>query len=500
MDFTRGAWPNLEPGTPYVHGYHIEAIADHLEAMTQGEILRLAINIPPRHGKSLLVAVCWPAWVWQMRPWFKWMFASYSLDLAKRDGLKTYELIQSPWYQERWGDRFRITKATEDLYRTSERGHRVLASPDARGLGEGGDCVAADDPHNTRETESEAVRGGTLRWWAESMGTRLNDLKTGLRLIIMQRLHENDLSGYVLKEMGYEHLCLPLEFEPSRLVPLRADKTPNPFYIPPTSIGFTDWRSREGELLWPEKNGPAEVETLKRDLGHSAFAIAGQLQQRPAPRGGGMFKRENFKIIDALPEGTKLVRRVRRWDFASTDPKKQLSTTDPDWTRGGLFAMDQEARFYVLHMTGIRADPGDVEKLVRAMAEVDGRGVPIHIAQDPGQAGKFQVNYYRRMLAGYSVNPPMRQGGKGKKRDINIESGSKSVRAEPLASYSEAGMVYVLRGDWNNAYIDEMCGFPTAAHDDQVDVSSGAFLILTQDPPGLTETMKHAGYFDRHSR
>ena len=238
-DYIRQAWHVVEPATEFVPNWHIDAIADHLEAVTRGEILRLLINIAPRSIKSLSVSVFWPTQVWTFNPAFRWLFGSYAQGLSTRDSVKSRRIIDSPWYQERWGGKFQLTTDQNQKmrYENDRTGYRISTSVDGSATGEGGDAVVCDDPHNIREAHSEKSREAVIDWWDQVMSTRLNDPKTGRRVIIMQRVHENDLSGHVLKDKGYVHLCLPTEFDPKRRCS--------------TSTGWSDPRTQPGGLTEP---------------------------------------------------------------------------------------------------------------------------------------------------------------------------------------------------------------------------------------------------------
>ncbi len=274
-EFVEQAWHVLEPSTAFVPGMHVDAICDHLQAVTEGRIRDLIINVPPGHAKSLLTAVFWPAWVWIDKPQTRWVFSAYRADLAMRDSVKCRTLIESEWYQSRWGDRFglRDDENQKQRWANDRTGYRVIASVGA-GTGERGDVVVIDDPTSVDQAESDTERKTANEWWTGTMSTRLNDLRTGHRVVIMQRLHEDDLTGN-LEGRGYELLMLPQEFEPDRACV--------------TSIGWRDPRTEPGELLWPVKNGAAEIARMKVDLG--SYRYAGQYQQRPSPAGGGIFKR-----------------------------------------------------------------------------------------------------------------------------------------------------------------------------------------------------------------
>jgi hypothetical protein len=214
-EFVKQAWPILEQGTQFVGGIHIDAICAHLEAVMEGRIQNLIINVPPGHAKSLLTAVFWPAWAWIHHPESRWLFSSYREPLAIRDSVKCRRLIESEWYQQRWGDRYHMVDDQNQKHRfeNDRTGYRVVV-PMSGGTGERGDYVVVDDPHSVEQAESDAARISTIDWWNGTMSTRLNDLSRGHKVVIRQRLHESDLTGDLLTRGGYELLCLPAEFEP----------------------------------------------------------------------------------------------------------------------------------------------------------------------------------------------------------------------------------------------------------------------------------------------
>jgi hypothetical protein len=269
-EFVVQAWPVLEPDTTFVDGIHVQAICDHLQAITEGRIRNLIINVPPGHAKSLLTAVFWPAWVWTSYPETRWLFSSYREPLATRDSVKCRRLIESEWYQERWGSQYQLSgdQNQKNRFENTATGYRIVV-PMSAGTGERGDYVVVDDPHSVDQAESEGERRRVIEWWNGSMSTRLNDFATGHQIVIQQRLHEADLTGDLLQRGGYELLCLPAEFEPERKCC--------------TSIGWSDPRREVGELLWPQKVTAEDLASLKVTLG--SYRYAGQYQQRPAGRG-----------------------------------------------------------------------------------------------------------------------------------------------------------------------------------------------------------------------
>lgn len=306
--FCKSAWHVLEPATELSWGWHLDAIAEHLTAVTNGQIRNLCINIGPGHAKSLMTCVMWPCWEWLTKPEGRWLFASYAASLSIRDSLKCRRLIESDWYQERFGGAFRagrdefyeldgegvwqpvhgdpVFELTSDQnakvkFENDKTGYRIATSVSGTVTGERGSRVVVDDPHNVKDRESDKKRAAALIWWDEAMSTRLNDARKDAKVIIQQRVHEKDLTGHVLAQGGYEHLCLPTEYEPSRKCV--------------TSIGWEDPRTVEGELLFPDRFGPNEVKEAKLRLGPIGFA--GQHQQAPAPASGARFQKAWFRYF-----------------------------------------------------------------------------------------------------------------------------------------------------------------------------------------------------------
>jgi predicted phage terminase large subunit-like protein len=450
-DFTRIGWRYIDPAD-YLGNWHIDAMSEHLEAVADGHIRRLIINIPPRHMKSLMVSVSFPAWIWAQQkrspltgPGIGFLSTSYAQNLSVRDNVKCRRLIDSPWYQRGWGDRFALTsdQNTKIRFENDKGGYRIASSVDGTATGDGGHIVTIDDPISAREALSPTVRAAANDWFDNTMSTRLNDPKTGAYIIIMQRLHEDDLVGHVLAKAGQEDaedwtvLCLPARYERDH-----------------PRVYAADPRKTDGELLWKERIGEPQLRSVEASLG--SYGAAGQLQQRPAPREGGMLKRSWFKVIPAAPARLE---RVRAWDLAATVAEPG---TDPDWTAGVKMGKDAEGYFYILDCNRFRESPAIVERTIKNTASQDGRMCRIRVPQDPGQAGKSQAKALVRMLSGYPVKAVQ-------------PTGSKEARATPFAAQAEAGNVFVVEGEWNGAFFDEVEVFPFGKHDDQVDAAADAF-------------------------
>ncbi len=438
VGFVREAWHVLEPSQPYVHGWHVDALCDHLEAVSAGDINRLLINVPPGTMKSLLTSVLWPAWEWTRNPALRYLTTSYAEKYVKRDSRRMRDLVTSEWYTSLWPE-VKLIRAGEASFANSKTGFREGMAFGSL-TGGRGDRVIIDDPHSTETAESDAERENTTRIFREAVPTRLNNPATSAIVVIMQRLHEKDVSGQIMSlGLGYQHLMLPMEFEPERRCH--------------TSIGFDDPRTYEGELLFPERFPKEVVERDKVPMG--AYAVAGQFQQRPTPREGGLFKRHWFegKFIRQAPPG---VRWVRHWDLAATKSKTAA------WTAGVKLGRAPDGSYVVGGVVRTRDEGHRVRALIKATAEMDGRDVEISLPQDPGQAGKVQARDFVSMLAGWRVK-------------AEPETGDKVTRAEPFSSQCEAGNVFIVEGTWNADYLDELCLFPGGSFKDQVDATSGAF-------------------------
>lgn len=453
--FVREAWGVLEPAQPYIHGWHIDAMCEHLEAVTRGQITRLLVNVPPGTMKSLVHSVLWPAWEWGPMGLasMRYLTTSYAEKFVKRDSRRMRDLVQSEWYRSLWPE-IELVRAGEMSFANTKTGNREGMAFQSLTAGRG-DRVIIDDPHSTETAESEADRDTTTRIFRESVTTRLNDPAKSAIVVVMQRLHQKDVSGLILDlGLGYDHLMLPMEFEPARRCS--------------TSIGFRDPRTSESELLFPERFPRAVVERDKTILG--SYAAAGQFQQRPAPREGGQFKRGWFEVVEAAPSRA---RRVRRWDFAGSEP---TPGTDPDWTVG-LKMAEAEGIYYIEHIVRDRVSEAGVAKLLKSTGMADGRQVPIRIPQDPGSAGKSYALSLIRHMTGWDIKAAR-------------ETGSKEVRAKGIEAQAEAGNVKLVNGPWVEAFLDEVSMFPNAAHDDQVDAMSGAFEELLA---GSTYTLAGVG-------
>ena len=313
--FVRYFWHVLEPETPFVDGWPLWSICEHLEACAYGDVSRLLINVPPGFCKSLMTNVFFPAWIWGplKQPHKRFLSFSYSASLTERDNDKFRTLITSAFYQELYGPlRTRLKTVSYQVEEQDEQGGVVLrnkttikvmntrtgwklaSSVGGVGTGERADFVCIDDPHNVTEAESEKERGKAVQWFRESVSSRFNDLDTGVLMVILQRVHADDVSGVALSpDFDYCHLMIPWEFDPTRAFDDDGNLVKN-------QIGWFDPRADEndpnandGEPAWVDRFSEGAIDRLKKELG--PYGWASQFQQSPVPRGGGLFKRHWWK-------------------------------------------------------------------------------------------------------------------------------------------------------------------------------------------------------------
>lgn len=437
-EYVKQAWHVLEPSQPYIHGWHIDAVCEHLEAVTNGDINRLLINIIPGGMKSLLVNVFWPCWEWTCKgkPETRIISASHEQSLAVRDTLKMRRLITSDWSQNKWPIKLMGDQNQKTSFENDSTGFRQACAVSSM-TGRRGDRVLWDDPLSVEGALSDVHRATSLRVFQETLPTRLNSPKHSAIVIVMQRLHEQDVSGYIIEsDLGYEHLMLPMEFEPERKC-----------Y---TSIGFEDPRKKEGDLLFEERFPREVVDRDKKVMG--AMAVAGQFQQRPAPRGGGFFEWDKMVIVGDHP---KITQTVRYWDKAGSDGTG-------DYTAGVKIGLGVDKVWYILHVVRGQWAAPKRERVIRSTAETDGKNTHIWVEQEGGSGGKESAESTIRNLAGFVVK-------------AERPTGEKAIRAEPYSVQIEAGNVRIVKGDWNQAFIDEHKTFPVGKNDDQIDGASGAF-------------------------
>ena len=489
-EFVKSAWHTLHPGTPFIGGWAIETMCHHLEAVTRGEVQKLLINVPPGCTKSMLVNVFWPAWEWGPKglAHYQYISASYEKGLSTRDLMYCRDLLKSEWYQRNWPLEFKADSDGKQEYANEKRGWRYATSVGAGLTGRRGHRFIIDDPHSVGLAESDTERETARFWFSETTPTRFVDQKKPVYVIIMQRLHETDISGVVINKLaddGWVHLCLPMEHagpevdddtgdriyrswtpvrnpgtRGKRMRRVKKDGDPIPYFVPDPKgemLWPQDQRTKSGELLWEERFDRDSIESLKLQLSAEggSYAVACQLQQRPVPRGGGMFQKDDFFYLDQAPKMSDIAEICRGWDLAATKKNKAAFTVGLKLCR--LF----DGRYVILDVDRFRGSAREVENRVKADAEADGHGCPVSIPQDPGQAGKAQKGGFAALLDGYVCH-------------FSPETGSKENRALPLSAQCEAGNLGMVRAPWNDAFVAEACMFPASEFKDQIDAASAA--------------------------
>ena len=420
-------------GYAWQRAAHHKLICDALMRVFRGECTRLIINIPPRYSKTELAVVCFIAWALGQVPDAEFIHTSYSAPLAINNSAAIRALVQHEAYREIFPGFQLATEATHH-WKTTRGGVMYATGMEGTitGFGAGkmrpgfGGAIIIDDPHKADEAKSDVVRGGVIDNFQTTLESRKNSPETPI-ILIMQRLHEADLAGWLLDGGNgekWEHLCLPV------------------------------WNP-DGTPLWPEKHNAETLALMERA---SPYVFAGQYRQMPAPPGGALFQPDMIQTIDALPAG--VTRWVRGWDLGST--------TNGDYTAGGLIGAMPDGRFVIADMAHMQETPHVRDAAIKNIVAGDGHMVEQSLPQDPGQAGKSQIAYMVSELAGYRVH-------------TSTETGDKTTRAEPLSSQVNVGNVLMLRAPWNKPLIEEMRMFPNGKFDDQVDSLGRAFNKLVAD-------------------
>lgn len=475
-DFIRLGWHVLEPTTPLLWNWHIDAVTLHLQTALEEWIERqddtelhqriqnLLINIPPGTAKSRIVSVFTPAWMWLRRPSWRAIFLSANPRVALRDSMYCRDVIESPWYQDWFKPSWQLRddQNAKSLYYTSEGGFRYAAGFMSRITGDRADALFCDDPHDAEEVKSKTQREAVTDRWDSAIGNRVNDLRCSLRFIVMQRLHEEDLSGHVLKQSGWCHLRLPMRYESAPHCTCPDCKRGE------TAIGWADPRTEDEELLFPDRFPEEVVAAEETRLGDDA---PGQLQQRPTSAEGGFFKPDKIQVLPAAPD-CDLV--VRAWDLGATKTG--------NWTVGAkvgrlrAYTDPRIRRYCLIHVERFRETTEIRDARIREIAVSDGRSVKIRLPEDPGAGGKSAAAYLVSLLAGFDV-------------EAKTVSGDKEVRARPLASQLNAGNLCMVEGAWNAPFTSELRLFPKGANDDQVDAAADGFTAVALPVPDTGKTV-----------
>ena len=444
--------------TKFRDNWHIQYICERLEevawrvARNQPCEKDLIINVPPGTTKTIICSIMFPAWCWSMGwYWMRFICGSYSATLALESAEKSRDLIRSDKFRLAFPDlQIKDDKDTKSNFRIGKRingrmrwgGNRFSTSVGGTLIGFHAHIIIVDDPLNADQAASEKELENCNRWMEQTLPTRKVDKVISATVLIMQRLHEGDPTGRAKsrKPDAITHICLPGELHNYK-------KFLNP---PELEKFYTDG------LLDPHRLGPTALQKLLEDLGQYGFA--GQIGQNPAPPGGGMFKVDRMPVIDNFKE-SDVVRTIRYWDKAATE---DLGAA---YTCGVKMSRMKNKSFIIHDVVRGQWNPDVREAMIRRVTENDGYGVHVHIEQEPGSGGKESVINSIRNLMGYAAFP-------------DRPTGDKVRRADPFSVQVGISNVSLVRGDWNQAFKDELAVFPFGTFKDQVDASSAAFNIL----------------------
>lgn len=469
--FARKAWQVVEPGTTLLPGYHFDAICDHLQAIMDGQIKRLLINIAPGHGKSTLVSTIFPAYSWVRNSHLRWLCASYAMDLAIRDNKNCRDLIESEWYQYHFGETVQLARRQnqKSYFENTKRGYRLCTAVRSSGTGKRANALLIDDPNNAMAGPADIQ--ATVEWYGKTWVSRLNDPDNGIMVIVGQRLHEKDLSGHVLSLGGWEHLNLPTEFEPERRC----------F----TSIGWSDPRTEPGELLWPEMYDTESLAILKKALGSIHYAA--QYQQAPVPSEGATFKKQWLRYFriegewyvlkmrgsseNAWSEKRIPINKCRRYitvDLAIS------SKQEADFTVIAVWALTPSKELLLLDMLRDHLDNPDQKKALEFYYH---QWQPIYLAIE---SVAYQLALVQQLRKGKSTADDFTPSFPVKEykpvKDKVSRASSAAVRYEAEQVFHLENAVYLID------FEKELLLFPKADHDDCVDVVSMMCDLVTLTP------------------
>ncbi len=398
---------------------------------------RLMVHMPPGSAKSTYGSVIFPAWALAAEPRTSVLLACHTASLAEHFGRAVRHLAGD--HAPRLGYGLLTSERAAGRFATDRGGSFFACGVNGPLTGRRAELVIVDDPiKSIAEADSLAVRDALYEWFRVDLMTRLRP--GGRVVLIMTRWHNDDLAGRLAADGGWDVLRLPALAE--------ADDP----------LGRS-----EGAPLWPDWEDGDALEQKRASVGERAWAAL--YQQAPRLAEGSMFAVDKIHTIKSsvLP----MVRDVvRGWDLAATE---SVAGGNPDWTVGVKCARMEDGRFAILDVARTRAAPAAVEDFIAITAERDGTEVKISLPQDPGQAGKYQVQQLAKRLAGYRLMP-------------SREVGSKQLRAGPVASQIDAGNMFMAIAPWNQTLLDELKDFPFGSKDDQVDALSRAFLAVTDAP------------------
>ena len=439
-EFFKKAWHIVEPSIKLSTNWHHKYLCSILEEEADRIIANepktkdIIINIPFRSTKSLLVTVMFPVWCWIKDPKLRFITASYSADLSLEHATRSRDIIFSEWFKERWGDIFYIKKDQnlKARYENNSFGVRRATSVGGTVTGQGGDFLIVDDPVSPQHAASEVERENANEWYRTTFYSRLNNPHTGVRIIIMQRIHDNDLSGFLLNSgesrLKYKHICIPAEISKD----LKPKKLKS-FY------------SKDG-LFWVDRFSKKILDDYKQALG--SYGYAGQLMQTPTPLNSGMIKSEWFKI-----DTHKIIDEKTTVNFIIDPAYTANEKNDPSALLAYTY---QDNKWQIIDCVNVYKEFPDLIKFIPQWCQKNGYTNRSRIYVEPKASGKSIVQTLHKET-GLNV------------REDKPPSKDKVARVQDISASLESGRVSLLKGDWNEEFLQQLVTFPSAKHDDMVD-------------------------------
>lgn len=440
VTFVQRTFRELNPSTPFVMEPFIEVLCSYLTACARGDITRLVINLPPRSLKSMIISVAFVAWCLGNDATRRLICASYGQDLADEFAAQTRKIMQSKFYQQAFRTRLAKGLQAVDDFQTTAGGGRLATSVNGPLTGRGGDFIIIDDPIKASDALSDARRAEPNEWLSSTVLSRLNNKSTGCIIVVMQRVHEADMTGHVLEHGGWTHLSFPAIAETDERI------------VYNTPLGRRIYERKEGEPLHPQREPLSVLQELKQGLGDYYFSA--QYQQRPMPMGGGMIKAEWIEYYDQLPPTHKITHKIQSWDTAQKTAQINDYSACTTWVR------DFDGNFYLLHAFRARLDfPSLKREALRLAAEFR----PKHLVIEDKSSGSSLIQELGVRHA-FIVKPYVPPAGQDKIMRMHVEAKHFEGRKVKLPRHAP----------WLDEYLHELLGFPAARHDDWVDSTSQA--------------------------
>ena len=438
-NFVQMCFYTINPSTEFKDNWHIKLISEYLSACEKGEIKRLIINMPPRSLKSLLVTVAWPAWLLGKDPSRRIIASSYSQYLSLKHSMDSRLIMNSDWYQEIFPEvEFARGQNEKFKFVTTKRGYRLATSSDGSVTGEGGNFLVVDDPIKPSHIHSKISREHTINWFEQTFATRADDKKKSAFVVVMQRLHEDDLSGYLLKKGNWIHLNIPAIAEEKSVI----------------KFGKFEKIREPGDIIHEGREGKTELERAKIELG--SYGFSAQYQQKPVPLRGGIIKSDWLKRYKAPPDNAEI---IQSWDTAISSSEKSDFSVCTTWA-------ETKAGYYLLDVFRKQVEYTELKHNVINLAE------------------KWQPKavLIENKSSGQSLYQDLKRETKLPLIPI-IPTKDKVTRMASVSPFFEAGRVFLPEvAKWLMDYEMEILAFPSVSNDDQVD-STSQFLNWTKTKP-----------------